>query len=218
MAASDFFSRWSKRGAEKEMTQEAVSDSRLDQLAVVTTADASDPGKTLEQVAERAPDKVPDMADVAALRDESDFSRFMAKDVDESVRRSAMKKLFSNPHFNIMDGLDIYIDDYGKADPLPPGMLESLLHAKTLLNPLAHLEQGLQRLLDPDPVADEATSIESEAEPSALAADTVAESAPVELPLSDQVSTVPQSTELASKIMQQNNDESDQNESANKNL
>lgn len=210
MAASDFFSRWSKRGAEKDMTQEAVSDARQEQLAVVTPVDASD--------VEKNPDKALDMADVAALRDESDFSRFMAKDVDESVRRSAMKKLFSNPHFNIMDGLDIYIDDYGKADPLPPGMLESLLHAKTLLNPLAHLEQGLQRLLDPDPVADEATSIDIEAEPSALVADIVAEPAPVELPLSDQVSPVPQSAELASKIMQQNNDGNDQNESANKNL
>jgi hypothetical protein len=210
MAASDFFSRWSKRGAEDDMAKEAASDAHPEQLAFVTPVDASE--------AEKIPDKVPDMTDVAALRDESDFSRFMAKDVDESVRRSAMKKLFSNPHFNVMDGLDIYIDDYGKADPLPPGMLESLLHAKTLLNPLAHLEQGLQRLLDPDPVANEATSIGSEAEPSALAADTVAESAPVELPLSDQVSPVPQSTELASKIMQQNNDESDQNESANKNL
>jgi hypothetical protein len=199
MAASDFFSRWSKRGAEKEVTQEVVSDSRPEQLAVVTPVDTSE--------VEKNPDKAPDMADVAALRDESDFSRFMAKDVDESVRRSAMKKLFSNPHFNIMDGLDIYIDDYGKADPLPPGMLESLLHAKTLLNPLAHLEQGLQRLLDPDPVPveGEATSTDSEAEPSALAAETVAESASVELPLSDQVSPVPQSTELASKIMQQNN-------------
>ena len=210
MAASDFFSRWSKRGAEKDMTQEAVSDARQEQLAVVTPVDASD--------VEKNPDKALDMADVAALRDESDFSRFMAKDVDESVRRSAMKKLFSNPHFNIMDGLDIYIDDYGKADPLPPGMLESLLHAKTLLNPLAHLEQGLQRLLDPDPVADEATSIDIEAEPSALVADIVAEPAPVELPLSDQVSPVPQSAELACKIMQQNNDGNDQNESANKNL
>lgn len=210
MAASDFFSRWSKRGAEKEMTQEAVSGARPEQLAVVTPVDASD--------VEKNPDKAPDMADVAALRDESDFSRFMAKDVDESVRRSAMKKLFSNPHFNVMDGLDIYIDDYGKADPLPPGMLESLLHAKTLLNPLAHLEQGLQRLLDPDPVVDEAPSIDSDAEPSALAAVLVAEPESAELPLSDQVSPVPQSTELASKIMQQNNDESDQNESANKNL
>lgn len=210
MAASDFFSRWSKRGAEKEMAQEAVSDVRPEQLAAVTPADAND--------VEKNPDKAPDMADVAALHDESDFSRFMAKDVDESVRRSAMKKLFSNPHFNIMDGLDIYIGDYGKADPLPPGMLESLLHAKTLLNPLAHLEQGLQRLLDPDPVADEATSTDSEAEPIALATDIVAEPASVELPLSDLVSPVPQSTELACKIMQQNNDESDQNESANKNL
>ncbi|MBC3878730.1 DUF3306 domain-containing protein [Undibacterium sp. FT79W] len=212
MAASDFFSRWSKRGAEKDMTPEAVSDARPEQLAVVTPVDTSD--------VEKNPDKAPDMADVAALRDESDFSRFMAKDVDESVRRSAMKKLFSNPHFNVMDGLDIYIDDYGKADPLPPGMLESLLHAKTLLNPLAHLEQGLQRLLDPDPVPveGEATSTDSEAGPSALAAELVAEPALVELPLSDQVSPVPQSTELASKIMQQNNDESDQNESANKNL
>lgn len=210
MAASDFFSRWSKRGAESEMAQEAVSDVHPEQLAAVIPADAND--------AEKTPEKVPDMADVAALRDDSDFSRFMAKDVDESVRRSAMKKLFSNPHFNIMDGLDIYIDDYGKADPLPPGMLESLLHAKTLLNPLAHLEQGLQRLLDPDPVVDEAKSIDSEAEPSVLAAELVAEPALVELPLSDQVLPVPQSTELVSKIMQQNNDESDQNESANKNL
>ena len=30
-----------------------------------------------------------------------------------------MKKLFSDPHFNVMDGLDTYIDDYGKPDPLP---------------------------------------------------------------------------------------------------
>ena len=30
-----------------------------------------------------------------------------------------MKKLFSDPHFNVMDGLDTYIDDYGKPDPIP---------------------------------------------------------------------------------------------------
>ena len=32
---------------------------------------------------------------------------------------AAMKKLFTDPHFNVMDGLDIYIDDYRKPDPLP---------------------------------------------------------------------------------------------------
>lgn len=218
MAASDFFSRWSKRGTEKEMLPAVASDVYPEQSAATTAADASDAGKTPEQVAERAPDKVPDMADVAALRDESDFSRFMAKDVDESVRRSAMKKLFSNPHFNVMDGLDIYIDDYGKADPLPPGMLESLLHAKTLLNPLAHLEQGLQRLLDPDPVMDEVVSAERGAGSNILAADIATQPALAELPLSEQTPLEAQSTEFMPHNNAIKNDESDQNESANKNL
>ena len=31
-----------------------------------------------------------------------------------------MKKLFTDPHFNVMDGLDTYIDDYRKPDPIPP--------------------------------------------------------------------------------------------------
>jgi hypothetical protein len=28
------------------------------------------------------------------------------------VKNAAMKKLFADPHFNVMDRLDIYIDDY----------------------------------------------------------------------------------------------------------
>ena len=37
-----------------------------------------------------------------------------------------MKKLFADPHFNVMDGLDTYIDDYGKPDPIPQSMLRQL--------------------------------------------------------------------------------------------
>jgi hypothetical protein len=36
------------------------------------------------------------------------------------VRNAALKKLFTDPHFNVMDGLDVYIDDYGKPDPCRP--------------------------------------------------------------------------------------------------
>jgi hypothetical protein len=43
-----------------------------------------------------------------------------------------MKKLFSDPHFNVMDRLDTYIDDYGKPDPIPPEMLRKLVSAKFL--------------------------------------------------------------------------------------
>jgi hypothetical protein len=43
-----------------------------------------------------------------------------------------MKKLFSDPRFNVMDGLDVYIDDYGKPDPLPAGMLRQLAQSRLL--------------------------------------------------------------------------------------
>ena len=62
----------------------------------------------------------PTLDDVAVLTRESDYSRFVAPDVDGGVSNAALKKLFSDPHFNVMDGLDTYIDDYSKPDPLPP--------------------------------------------------------------------------------------------------
>jgi hypothetical protein len=71
----------------------------------------------------------------------------MAQGVDESVKRSAMKKLFTNPHFNIMDGLDIYIGDYNTFEPISPALLASLNHAKALLDPLSQLQAPLMNLL-----------------------------------------------------------------------
>jgi hypothetical protein len=68
-----------------------------------------------------------------SLTFESDFKAFMQAKVEEGVKRAALKKLFSDPHFNIMDGLDIYIDDYSKDDPIPQAMMASLEHAKTTL-------------------------------------------------------------------------------------
>ncbi|HCX33170.1 MAG TPA: DUF3306 domain-containing protein, partial [Rhodocyclaceae bacterium] len=42
-------------------------------------------------------------------------------------------KLFHSDHFNVMDGLDVYIDDYGRPDPIPPEMLARLNQARDLL-------------------------------------------------------------------------------------
>lgn len=63
---------------------------------------------------------------VETLDFDADFTAFLARQVDESVRRAAMRKLFSDPHFNRMDGLDVYIDDYGAATPIPPEVLARL--------------------------------------------------------------------------------------------
>jgi hypothetical protein len=75
----------------------------------------------------------PELPPVAGLTFESDFEAFMHAKVDERVRRMALKKLFSDPRFNVMDGLDVYIDDYTKEDSIPPGMLAQLEHARTTL-------------------------------------------------------------------------------------
>jgi hypothetical protein len=48
------------------------------------------------------------------------------------VKNAALRKLFSDPHFNVMDGLDIYIDDYAKPDPLPASALRKMAQAAFL--------------------------------------------------------------------------------------
>ena len=72
------------------------------------------------------------MDDVAALTRASDYSRFVAPGVDPGVSNAAMKKLFSDPHFNVMDGLDIYVGDYSQPDPIPPEMLRRMVQSKFL--------------------------------------------------------------------------------------
>jgi hypothetical protein len=70
--------------------------------------------------------------DAHALTPESDFRPFAARTVDPAVRNAAMKKLFSDPHFNVMDRLDTYIDDYSQPDPIPREMLRQLASGKFL--------------------------------------------------------------------------------------
>jgi hypothetical protein len=74
----------------------------------------------------------PSMEDAQGLTPQSDFKPFVARDVAPEVRNLAMKKLFADPHFNVMDGLDIYIGDYSQPDPMPEGMLRKMVSAHTL--------------------------------------------------------------------------------------
>jgi hypothetical protein len=87
----------------------------------------------LKRQAPEAPAVAAELPALETLRFESDFGAFMRAKVDEGVRRAALKKLFSDPRFNIMDGLDIYIDDYSVEDPIPPAMLAGLQHARHAL-------------------------------------------------------------------------------------
>ena len=74
----------------------------------------------------------PTLADAQTLTPQSDFKPYMSAQVSPDVRNAAMKKLFADPHFNVMDGLDIYIDDYTKPDPLPLSMMRQMASANFL--------------------------------------------------------------------------------------
>jgi len=111
----------------------------------------------------------PTLDDVAALDRHSDYSRFVGRDVRPEVRNAALGKLFSDPHFNIMDGLDTYIDDYGKPDPLPQSMLRKMAQARSLGlfddedpdPPTAHPAQpAVAAPAPPEPAADENTDLQ----------------------------------------------------------
>jgi hypothetical protein len=83
-----------------------------------------------------------------------------------------MKKLFTDPHYNVMDGLDIYIDDYSKPDPMPASMLRQLASAK-FLN-LFEEEETTTTAADTKPLSDQ-----SDVHPATVASNPVGEPVPV---------------------------------------
>jgi hypothetical protein len=157
MEAESFFSRWSRRKSEVLKEEQDKAAAAGDEAG--TTDAAGVPLKTGAITGEngQAPEAQqppPTMEDVAKLTPDSDFKPFVARGVDDNIRRSALKKLFADPHFNIMDGLDIYIEDYNKFEPIPPEMLAMLEHAKSVLDPLGQLKKPMMALLDSDPTKD----------------------------------------------------------------
>ena len=137
---ASFFSRWSRRKlAPRDELVEVAENPHphpappAKEGAVGFLAPAMEPsvgvgGQPPAETAEPAPT----LADVADLTPQSDYTRFVARGVAPEVKNAALKKLFTDPHFNIMDGLDTYIEDYGQPDPLPPGMLRQMVQSKML--------------------------------------------------------------------------------------
>jgi hypothetical protein len=131
-----FFGRWARRkNAQREGQRLDDASQPSPALAVSPLAEPLQPTPAAapaprEPAAEVAP--VPSLEDARRLTPDSDFKPFMGRAVEPEVRNAAMKQLFSDPHFNVMDGLDIYIDDYSKPDPLPLSMLRQMASAKFL--------------------------------------------------------------------------------------
>jgi len=104
----DFLRRWSRR------KQDAAAQAKAPE-------------------AKPAAEPAPALPSVDSLTFESDFKAFMHAKVEEGVKRAALKKLFADPRFNVIDFMDVYIDDYTNLETIPPDMLAKLQHARTTL-------------------------------------------------------------------------------------
>lgn len=130
-----FLGRWARR------KEEARQGKALDEPAAVAAPAGPVSSAPVEPQPVAAPatapaddqaPKVLTLEDARLLTRDSDFKPFMAGNVSPEVRNAAMKQLFADPHFNVMDGLDTYIDDYSKFEPIPESMLRQMASAKFL--------------------------------------------------------------------------------------
>jgi hypothetical protein len=136
-----FLSRWSRRklAAEREaerraetaapeapagLPTKAVEDQAAGDGAAPVPVQVDGPAATTEVA-------LPPIESLDGLR--SDYQAFFQQPVDEGLRRAALKKLFADPHFNQMDMLDVYVDDYTQFEPLPDAMKLRLPSARDFL-------------------------------------------------------------------------------------
>jgi hypothetical protein len=68
----------------------------------------------------------PPLPPVEQLKPDSDFTPFMNPKVDPATRRSALKKLFADAHYNIPDPFEAYSEDYTKSEPIPEKLLKAI--------------------------------------------------------------------------------------------
>ena len=79
--------------------------------------------------------KYDELPPISAISLAEDFTPFMQSTVPQALKRQALKALFKEPHFNVMDGLDIYIGDYTVFEPISPEVMATLSSWKTIMNP-----------------------------------------------------------------------------------
>jgi hypothetical protein len=123
-----FLSRWSRRkvaARRGEALPEPVTPP-----AAPAAAQAPPPAAKETRAPAEAPPELPSLDTLKGL--ESDYKAFMRPEVDAGTRTAALKKLFGDPHFNTMDRLDVYIDDYSIPDPIPAAVLKTLSGARML--------------------------------------------------------------------------------------
>lgn len=130
-AGEPFLQRWSRlKSSTLDRAQPGGSQDD-------TTSRSGLPESLPAQSTPMAPEKTV-LPDLESLGQDSDYSAFLRPDVDVTLRRAALRKLFHSPKFNVLDGLDDYCDDFTQFAPLAGIVTADMRH---------HLERAARELV-----------------------------------------------------------------------
>ena len=104
--ADSLLHRWSKQ---KAQAREEISEPEAEELVAETEV------SEIDEEAEIQPTEKPneiELPDLDSLGEDSDYSMFMSPEVDEKLKKLALRKLFNAPFFNVTDGLNDYDDNF----------------------------------------------------------------------------------------------------------
>lgn len=128
--------RWSQRkfavAREKSAPVTAANP-----VAAPTTAPAPAPASVGIAQPVPAPTSSTSLPPVESLTIDSDFTPFFQPKVGEALKRQALKQLFRDPQFNVMDGLDVYVGDYSLPDPISPDIVKQMVQGRYIFDPPA---------------------------------------------------------------------------------
>lgn len=147
--SDNFLSRWSKRKLE---AKEKPADAELTPSVLKAEADsgvarppaqgtvrdsnavAGRPAPVSAEANVEPEVPVPTEADLQSVEQGGDVKAFLSDKVSADLKNKAFKALFSRPEYNVMDGLDIYIDDYNTFVPLSQEQIGKMTFSKQLLS------------------------------------------------------------------------------------
>ena len=143
-----FLERWSRlKSVTRESGQPGAPEADASQSLHVpaTTDEEAPPASTVARA----------LPDLESLDQDSDYSAFLGPDVDPSLRRMALRKLFRSPKFNVCDGLDDYCGDFTSFAPMGDIVTADMRH---------HIERAAREVMAAcDEPAPQAQRIEGDA-------------------------------------------------------
>ena len=172
--------RWSQRKFEAAREKNAPVTA-ANPVAAPATAPAPAPASVDVAQTVPAPASATTLPPVESLTIDSDFTPFFQPKVGEALKRQALKQLFRDPQFNVMDGLDVYVGDYSQPDPISPDIVKQMVQGRYIFDPPAtrinaqgHVEDVPPEEAAPgvpvDPVADAPAGLVLPSTPEAEAA------------------------------------------------